>query len=72
MVGAYTQWLVSNSGREKALEDKKLAGKFKDRVYDLSAKSSSTTKIIIELKTTVQGTRKVSALKKLSSGYTGV
>ena len=36
MVGAYTQWLVSNSGRKEAIEDKILAGKVKDRVDKIS------------------------------------
>ena len=72
MVGAYAQWLVSNSGINEAPEAKILAGKVKDRVEELSGTSSSTTKSISELKTMVaaakkaedQATSKVSALKK--------
>ena len=64
--------MVSNSVRKEALEDKKLAGKLKDRVDELSATSSSNTKSISKLKTTVEVTKKaehqaeikVSALKK--------
>ena len=36
VVGAYAQWLVSNSGRKEAIEDKILAGKVKDRVDKIS------------------------------------
>ena len=51
--GAYSQWLVINSGIKEALEAKILAGKVKDRVYELSATSSSATKSISKLRTTV-------------------
>ena len=72
MVGLYAQWLVSNSGRKESLYVKTLSVKLKYRVYQLSAASSSTTKIMSHLKTEVaaakkavhQAESKVSALKK--------
>ena len=75
MEGEYYQWLVGKSGRKESLEDKIL-----DRVDQLSITLSSTTKSIIKLKTSVaaakkaadQVERKVSVLKKLSSGDTRV
>ena len=71
-MGAYAQWLVSNSERNEAIEAKILAGKVNDRVDDLSSTSSSTIKSISEIRTTVaaskkvanQASSKVSALKK--------
>ena len=50
--------MVSNSVRKEALEYKALAGKLKDRVDNLSATSSSTTKSISELKMTVAAAKK--------------
>ena len=72
MEGAYSQWLVINSGIKEALEAKILAGKVKDRVYELSATSSSATKSISKIRTTVEAAKnsadqaaiKVSDLKK--------
>ena len=72
VVGAYDQWLVSNSGKKEALEAKIQTGKVKDRVDELSATLSSATKSISELRKTVaaakkaaeKATSKVSALKK--------
>ena len=58
MVGDYTQWLVSNSVRKEALGAKILVGKLKDRVGELSGTSSSTTKSISKLKTTVAVSKK--------------
>ena len=43
LVGAYTQWLVSNSDRKEAFDAKKLAVKLKYHVNVLSAASYSTT-----------------------------
>ena len=72
VVGAYTQWLVSNSGRNEALDAKILVVKVKDRVDELSAMFSSTTKRTSKLKKTVasykkaadQTASKVRSLKK--------
>ena len=36
VVGAYNHWFVINSGRKEALEAKKLSGKLKDYVDELS------------------------------------
>ena len=76
MVGAYDQWAISNSGRKEALEAKRFGGKLKDRVDELSAMLSYTSKNISELMTTVAASKKVVdqetikfiALKKGSSG----
>ena len=72
VVGAYAQWLLINSVRKKALEARILVGKVNDRVDELSATSSCTTKSISKLRTTFaaskkavdQAASKVSALKK--------
>ena len=72
LVGAYAQWLVSNSVSKEVLGAKTLAVKLKDRVDELSATSYSTTKSIIKFKTTVavakkaayQAASKFTALKK--------
>ena len=53
VVGAYAQWLLINSVRKKALEARILVGKVNDRVDELSATSSCTTKSISKLRTTV-------------------
>ena len=58
MVVDYAQWLVSNSGSKEPLEAKILVGKVKDRVDELSATSSSATKSISELRTTVAASKK--------------
>ena len=58
VVGTYAQWLFSNTGRKEALKAKILAGKVKDRLDDLSATLSSTTKSISELKTMFAAAKK--------------
>ena len=50
-------WLVIQKGRRLS-RIKKLAGKFKDCVYELSSMSSYTTKSISELKTMVVAAKK--------------
>ena len=60
VVGAYDQWLVSNSGKNEALEAKILEGNVYERVDELSATSSSATKSISELRTTVAAAKKAS------------
>ena len=50
--------LVSNSVSKESLEAKKLAGKLKYCVDKISATSSSTTKNISELNTTVAASKK--------------
>ena len=69
VVGAYAQWLVSNSSRKEALEAKILAGKLKDSVDEISTKSSSTTNSIRKIKTTVAAAKKVAnqAASKISA-----
>ena len=64
--------MFSNTGRKEALKAKILVGKLKDRVGELSATSSSTTKSISKLKTMVAASKKaenpasikISAMKK--------
>ena len=65
---------------KESLEAKTLVGKFKDCVDDISAASSSITKSISKIKTTVAAANKVEdqvasksrSLNKWSSGDAGV
>ena len=50
LVGAYAQWLVSNSRRKESTDAKIMAAKLKDKVDKLSSSSVSSYKSINELK----------------------
>ena len=69
VVGDYIQWLVSNSGRKEALEEKILAGMVKDRVDEISATLSSTTKRIIDHRTTVAAAKKAADQEEIKVRY---
>ena len=50
VVGSYTQWLVSNSGRKEGMDANIMPFKLKYKVYKISSLSVSSYKIINESK----------------------
>ena len=53
IVGSYSRWLVSNSGRKETMYVKIMAAKLKYKADELSSSSNSSSKRINELKISV-------------------
>ena len=67
VVGSYTQWLVSNSGRKEDMDVNIMATKLNKKLDKLSSSSASSSKIIKGLNIYVASTKKAAdtAIRKL-------
>ena len=69
VVGAYAQWLVSNSGRREALEAQSMVKSLSSKVDSISSTVKDTSSALADVKSTVTSVKKTadSALNKVGS-----
>ena len=69
VVGAYNQWIISNSRRKESMDTNVMATKLKYKVDDLYSSATSSAKSINELKTSVASEKKAADtfIRKLGS-----
>ena len=69
VVGAYAQWLVSNSGRREALEAQSMVKSLSSKVDSISSTVKDTSTALADVKSTVTSVKKTadSALNKVGS-----
>lgn len=69
VVGAYAQWLVSNSGRREALEAQSMVKSLASKVDSISSTVKDTSSALADVKSTMTSVKKTadSALNKVGS-----
>ena len=69
VVGACSQWIVSNSGRKEAIDSKVMGTNLKYKVDEISSSTTSTANIINKLKTSGASAKKAAktTISKLRS-----